>query len=199
MEADTLRFRPDRRRTGLGVAVDIGTTTVVLYLYGCNSGSRLATASGTNAQRWAGADAISRIQYTVEHPGGLDPCLWRPWASCTYCWPRYAKLPGGHWRRSPPCPLRAIRSWSTSWLASLRAALPSPPSHPNRYLDRWLLPTTKSWAPPPAQRRQCRCACGSAVRRGGTALAVTTEKCRYLELSGLPQFNEAYLNCMACE
>ena len=65
------RFRPDGTETGLGAAVDIGTTTVVLYLYDRKTGERLAVASGGNAQRSFGADVISRIQYTLEHEDGL--------------------------------------------------------------------------------------------------------------------------------
>lgn len=51
----------------LGVAVDIGTTTVVAHLIDINTCTRLATASGINAQRPYGADVISRIQYCAEN------------------------------------------------------------------------------------------------------------------------------------
>ncbi|MDR0491256.1 MAG: ASKHA domain-containing protein [Oscillospiraceae bacterium] len=51
----------------LGVAVDIGTTTVVAHLTDIATGTRIATASGVNAQRPYGADVISRIQYCVEN------------------------------------------------------------------------------------------------------------------------------------
>jgi hypothetical protein len=51
----------------LGVAIDIGTTTVVTHLTDLNTGARLATASGVNAQRPYGADVISRIQYCAEN------------------------------------------------------------------------------------------------------------------------------------
>ena len=50
----------------LGVAVDIGTTTVVAHLTDLKAGARIATASGVNAQRPYGADVISRIQYCAE-------------------------------------------------------------------------------------------------------------------------------------
>ena len=50
-----------------GVAVDIGTTTVVAHLTNLDSGERVATASGVNAQRTYGADVISRIQYCTEN------------------------------------------------------------------------------------------------------------------------------------
>jgi uncharacterized 2Fe-2S/4Fe-4S cluster protein (DUF4445 family) len=50
----------------LGIAVDIGTTTVVAHLTDIPTGKRLATASGVNAQRTYGADVISRIQYCAQ-------------------------------------------------------------------------------------------------------------------------------------
>jgi uncharacterized 2Fe-2S/4Fe-4S cluster protein (DUF4445 family) len=51
----------------LGIAVDIGTTTVVAHLTDIPTCTRLATASGVNAQRTYGADVISRIQYCSEN------------------------------------------------------------------------------------------------------------------------------------
>ena len=59
-------------RTGYGAAVDLGTTTVVVRLYDLASGAELATGSGWNAQAPYGADVISRIQYTLEQPDGLQ-------------------------------------------------------------------------------------------------------------------------------
>ena len=57
--------------SGLGIAVDIGTTTVAVYLYDLSTGSRLSVQSGRNAQRPFGADVISRIQI-CETADGLD-------------------------------------------------------------------------------------------------------------------------------
>ena len=51
----------------LGVAVDIGTTTVVAHSTDVDTGARIATASGVNAQRAFGADVISRIQYCADN------------------------------------------------------------------------------------------------------------------------------------
>lgn len=70
-EEGASRAFPLSPRGGLGAAVDIGTTTVVLHLYDLATGARLATASGENAQRPYGADVISRISYCDETPGGL--------------------------------------------------------------------------------------------------------------------------------
>lgn len=56
---------------GLGAAVDIGTTTVAVYLYDLATGRPLSVQSDRNAQRAFGADVISRIQACAE-PDGLD-------------------------------------------------------------------------------------------------------------------------------
>ena len=59
-------------RTGCAAAVDLGTTTVVVRLYDLSSGAELATCSGWNAQAPYGTDVISRVQFTLEQPDGLD-------------------------------------------------------------------------------------------------------------------------------
>lgn len=56
---------------GLGAAVDIGTTTVAVFLYDLTSGRLLSVKSGANAQRAFGADVISRISFCATD-GGLD-------------------------------------------------------------------------------------------------------------------------------
>ncbi|MDR0446289.1 MAG: ASKHA domain-containing protein [Oscillospiraceae bacterium] len=50
-----------------GVAIDVGTTTVVAHLTRLSDGKRVATSSGVNAQRPYGADVISRIEYSSAH------------------------------------------------------------------------------------------------------------------------------------
>lgn len=57
---------------GVGAAVDIGTTTVVVHLYDLKTGVLLGTRSGVNNQRTFGADVISRIQYANENKDGLE-------------------------------------------------------------------------------------------------------------------------------
>ena len=52
--------------SGLGYAVDIGTTTVAAFLYDLESGKRLGAEGGRNAQRSYGADVISRITCASE-------------------------------------------------------------------------------------------------------------------------------------
>ena len=53
-------------RSGLGAAVDLGTTTVALRLFDRADGKLLAQAQDWNAQAPYGADVISRIQHTME-------------------------------------------------------------------------------------------------------------------------------------
>jgi len=60
----TLR-RPNSTHGRFGVAIDIGTTTCVAHLTNLDTGERVATSSGVNAQRPYGADVISRIEYSA--------------------------------------------------------------------------------------------------------------------------------------
>lgn len=67
-----LRVEPgDTRLSHYGAAVDIGTTTVVVYLLNLESGMVMDLESGLNRQGTSGADVISRIHYAMKNPGGL--------------------------------------------------------------------------------------------------------------------------------
>ena len=55
----------------LGIALDLGTTTVVLRLLDLESGKQVAAASFENPQRFGGSDVMARIQYDSDHPGRL--------------------------------------------------------------------------------------------------------------------------------
>jgi uncharacterized 2Fe-2S/4Fe-4S cluster protein (DUF4445 family) len=61
----------------LGVAIDVGTTTVVLELVDLAGGSVLAVAAVENPQRFGGSDVMTRISYDAEHPGELRQALRR--------------------------------------------------------------------------------------------------------------------------
>jgi uncharacterized 2Fe-2S/4Fe-4S cluster protein (DUF4445 family) len=52
--------------------VDIGSTTVALYLCNLRTGEILAAESEMNPQIVYGEDVMSRIQYTIEHKDGLE-------------------------------------------------------------------------------------------------------------------------------
>jgi uncharacterized 2Fe-2S/4Fe-4S cluster protein (DUF4445 family) len=54
-----------------GLALDLGTTTVVLRLFDLERGELVADASFENPQRFGGSDVMSRIRYDTEHPGKL--------------------------------------------------------------------------------------------------------------------------------
>ena len=54
-----------------GLAMDLGTTTIVLRLFNLESGEQIADASFENPQRFGGSDIMSRIRYDTEHPGKL--------------------------------------------------------------------------------------------------------------------------------
>jgi len=54
-----------------GLAMDLGTTTVVLRLHDLATGALVASASFENPQRFGGSDIMARIQYDTEHPGKL--------------------------------------------------------------------------------------------------------------------------------
>lgn len=69
---DTLTLpKAQAGRSGLGAAVDLGTTTVALRLFDRADGKLLAQAQDWNAQAPYGADVISRIQHTMEATDGL--------------------------------------------------------------------------------------------------------------------------------
>ncbi len=54
-----------------GVAIDLGTTSLVFYLVNLTSGSVVETRALLNPQAQFGGDVISRISYTSEKEGGL--------------------------------------------------------------------------------------------------------------------------------
>jgi uncharacterized 2Fe-2S/4Fe-4S cluster protein (DUF4445 family) len=54
-----------------GLALDLGTTTIVLRLFDLETGELVADASLENPQRFGGSDVMARIQYDTLHPGKL--------------------------------------------------------------------------------------------------------------------------------
>ncbi|NLD06253.1 MAG: DUF4445 domain-containing protein [Synergistaceae bacterium] len=69
-ETETLEIAGDNS-VGNGIAVDIGTTTIVVYLVDINMRKTLAASSGINPQTAFGADVISRISYIGNDPKRL--------------------------------------------------------------------------------------------------------------------------------
>jgi uncharacterized 2Fe-2S/4Fe-4S cluster protein (DUF4445 family) len=54
-----------------GLAIDLGTTTVVIRLLNLETGEVVADSSFENPQRFGGSDVMSRIHYDTEHRGKL--------------------------------------------------------------------------------------------------------------------------------
>jgi uncharacterized 2Fe-2S/4Fe-4S cluster protein (DUF4445 family) len=54
-----------------GIAMDLGTTTVVLRLFDLATGEAIADASFENPQRFGGSDVMARIHYDTHHRGKL--------------------------------------------------------------------------------------------------------------------------------
>jgi uncharacterized 2Fe-2S/4Fe-4S cluster protein (DUF4445 family) len=55
----------------LGLAVDLGTTTVAIALVDLETGETIRTVSMENPQRFGGSDVMSRISYDGKHPREL--------------------------------------------------------------------------------------------------------------------------------
>ncbi|MCX8036052.1 MAG: ASKHA domain-containing protein [Candidatus Sumerlaeia bacterium] len=72
-EEETLRavLPADSFERPLGVAIDLGTTTVAAALIDLHDGATLAIHSALNGQARYGADVISRITYCAEHADGV--------------------------------------------------------------------------------------------------------------------------------
>jgi len=68
MDKEIISVRPGVNGTMLGLALDIGTTTVALYICDLHTGNVLASGSITNPQVLFGTDIMSRISYSVDNP-----------------------------------------------------------------------------------------------------------------------------------
>ena len=66
------------RRHVLGLAVDIGTTTIAFQLIEPRTSEIVAGAAMENPQRFGGSDVMNRISYERDHPGDLRNALRRP-------------------------------------------------------------------------------------------------------------------------
>lgn len=71
-DREVIQVQPGYHEDSYGAAVDIGSTTVALYLCNLRTGELLAAESEMNPQIVYGEDVMSRIQYTIEHPDGLE-------------------------------------------------------------------------------------------------------------------------------
>lgn len=71
-DREVIQVQPGYHEDSYGAAVDIGSTTVALYLCNLRTGEILAAESEMNPQIVYGEDVMSRIQYTIELPDGLE-------------------------------------------------------------------------------------------------------------------------------
>ena len=61
---------PFKKHESYGCAIDIGTTSLVVYLFNLITGELISSASSANPQRIVGEDVITRISYASSHPDG---------------------------------------------------------------------------------------------------------------------------------
>jgi len=71
-DKEVIAVQPGYHEDSYGAAVDIGSTTVALYLCNLRTGELVAAESEMNPQIVYGEDVMSRIQYTIEHEDGLE-------------------------------------------------------------------------------------------------------------------------------
>jgi len=69
--AEIIRVQPGKVDQSIGLAVDVGTTTVAAYLCDLGTGEVLGTDSMMNPQVSYGEDVMSRITYTMSHDDGI--------------------------------------------------------------------------------------------------------------------------------
>ncbi len=69
---EVIRVEPGYTEYLYGAALDIGSTTVAIYLCNLETGEIVASESEMNPQIAYGEDVMSRIQYTIAHVDGLQ-------------------------------------------------------------------------------------------------------------------------------
>ena len=93
-------------REGWGIAIDLGTTTIVAQLIDLQTGHVLAVRAALNAQAKHGADIMSRVEFAVAGAGPADVAEPGPQTD----WPADEGVAdGGRGRRA-----RGRRAWSWS-------------------------------------------------------------------------------------
>lgn len=70
-ERTVIHLRPGRHERQCGIAVDVGTTSVVVFLCDLNSGEILAMRTAANPQAMYGEDVISRMTHIQKDPATL--------------------------------------------------------------------------------------------------------------------------------
>ena len=71
-DKEILAFEPgDTTKRNFGLAVDVGTTTLVAELIDMNTGESVGTATENNSQMKYGMDIVSRISFAYQNPDNL--------------------------------------------------------------------------------------------------------------------------------
>jgi uncharacterized 2Fe-2S/4Fe-4S cluster protein (DUF4445 family) len=71
-DTEVLRVQPGYAEGAFGLAVDIGSTTIVTHLCDLRTGKVAATESTMNPQVRFGEDLMSRVSYVMMHPDGVE-------------------------------------------------------------------------------------------------------------------------------
>ena len=71
-DTEVIRVAPGKRETSLGVAIDVGTTTLAAFLCDLTTGAVLAKASRMNPQIGYGEDVLARISYAASEADGRE-------------------------------------------------------------------------------------------------------------------------------
>jgi uncharacterized 2Fe-2S/4Fe-4S cluster protein (DUF4445 family) len=71
-DRQALRLQPGYTEGAYGLAVDVGSTTVVVHLCDLRTGAVLATESMMNPQVRFGEDLMSRVSYGMSEPQGVE-------------------------------------------------------------------------------------------------------------------------------
>src|ERR1700690_125580 len=71
-DKEVIRVEPGFKEEMYGAAVDIGSTTVAIYICNLENGDIVATASEMNPQIVYGEDVMRRIQFTIANTDGLE-------------------------------------------------------------------------------------------------------------------------------
>ena len=69
---EVLRVQPGYAEGACGLAIDVGTTTVVAHLCDLRTGALLATEATMNPQVRYGEDLMSRVSYAMTQPQGVE-------------------------------------------------------------------------------------------------------------------------------
>jgi len=71
-EHEVLRAQPGYREAAYGLAIDIGSTTVVAHLCDLRTGALRSTQAAMNPQVRYGEDLMSRVSYAMREPQGTE-------------------------------------------------------------------------------------------------------------------------------